>query len=84
MDYYLIEFTTDVLLDGNVVTDGGDSGDPDIVILGEDDTYYSHYSGDIGSEVWTGDTLAAGRFLIELNAYFGFPTYTMTLTTTAL
>lgn len=76
-DLWLIEFTTDVLLDGGL-TYG--TGDADVIISGEDGSSFIH--AEVGPESWTDDALLAGRYIIEVNAYYldgDVDTYTLTL-----
>ncbi len=77
--FYLVEFSAAVLLDGSVAATGT-APDVDVYIRNTGGTVATHTSTTL-PEAWTGDSLAAGTYLIEVRAYAALTTYTMTLTT---
>jgi cysteine-rich repeat protein len=78
--FYMVTFTTAVLLDGTVVAD---AGDPDIAIYDISGTAMASHTATTSTETWTDDSLPAGTYMIEIYAYTAFTTFTMTLSTTA-
>jgi hypothetical protein len=78
-DQFLITFSENVLLSGSIVAT---SGDPDFYLYQGGTMVVRHWAEGT-SETWTGDAVAAGTYLIRMNAYSAVPSYTMTLTTTA-
>jgi cysteine-rich repeat protein len=77
--YYLIEFTEDILLSGRV---SANAGDPDVTIREEDGTLHQHLSV-TETESWTDDELSAGQALIQVEAWAGFSSHTVSLSTMA-